>query len=80
MRRATSPSAPSVQDRVLEFEATEEEMLAWYLQGVLERTGGNQTEAQRVLAIDRTTVRRRMAKLGLSPRPPRPPRRPSRGA
>ena len=40
-------------------------MLAWYLRGVLERNGGNESEAQRVLAIDRATVRRRMAKLGL---------------
>ena len=40
-------------------------MLGWYLRGVLEKTGGNQSEAQRVLAIDRATVRRRMAKLGL---------------
>lgn len=55
----------TVETRVFNFEATEEEMLGWYLRGVLQRTGGNQSEAQRVLAIHRATVRRRMAKLGL---------------
>jgi DNA-binding protein Fis len=68
MRRAATTqdtSDTTVETRVFAFEATEEEMLAWYLRGVLERTGGNQSEAQRVLAIDRATVRRRMAKLGL---------------
>jgi DNA-binding protein Fis len=55
----------TIETRIFAFEATEEEMLAWYLRGVLERTGGNQSEAQRVLAIHRATVRRRMAKLGL---------------
>jgi DNA-binding protein Fis len=68
MRRAMS-NATSLRDRVFNFEATEEEMLGWYLQGVLERTGGNQSETQRVLEIDRATVRRRMAKLGLLPPP-----------
>jgi DNA-binding protein Fis len=56
-----------LKDRILKFEATEEEVVAWYLRGVLEKTGGNQSEARRVLAIDRSTVRRRMEKLGLAP-------------
>jgi len=64
-RRASVPDERTLESRVFAFEATEDEMLAWYLRGVLEKTGGNQSEAQRVLAIDRATVRRRMAKLGL---------------
>ena len=57
--------------RILRFEATEEELLAWYLRGVLARTGGNQSEAERVLAIARTTIRRRLAKLERDGRPRR---------
>ena len=55
----------NIPARILEFAATEEELVAWYLRGVLARTGGNQSAAQRVLAIDRGTVRRRMEKFGL---------------
>jgi DNA-binding protein Fis len=54
-----------VPKRILEFEATEDEVIAWYMRGVLDRTRGNQCEAQRVLAIDRSTIRRRIEKFGL---------------
>jgi len=54
-----------VPKRILEFEATEDEVVAWYMRGVLDRARGNQCEAQRVLAIDRSTIRRRIEKLGL---------------
>ena len=54
-----------IPKRILAFEATEDEVIAWYMRGVLERAGGNQCEAQRVLAIDRSTIRRRIEKLGL---------------
>jgi hypothetical protein len=54
-----------VPKRILNFEASEEELIDWYMRGVLEKTRGNQSEAQRVLEIARTTVRRRMAKLGI---------------
>ena len=60
-----------IPKRILDFEATEEELIAWYLRGVLEKTRGNQSEAQRVLEIARTTVRRRMAKLGIGTGPPK---------
>jgi transcriptional regulator of acetoin/glycerol metabolism len=56
-----------VPKRILEFEATEEEVIAWYMRGVLERAAGNQCQAQRVLAIDRSTIRRRIEKLGIGP-------------
>ena len=54
-----------IPKRILDFEATEDEVIAWYMRGVLERAGGNQCEAQRVLAIDRSTIRRRIEKFGL---------------
>lgn len=54
-----------IPKRILEFEATEDEVIAWYMRGVLERAGGNQCEAQRVLEIDRSTIRRRIEKFGL---------------
>jgi DNA-binding protein Fis len=54
-----------VPERILAFEATEDEVIAWYMRGVLERAHGNQCEAQRVLHIDRSTIRRRIEKLGL---------------
>ena len=54
-----------IPQRILDFEATEDEVIAWYMRGVLERAGGNQCEAQRVLAIDRSTIRRRIEKFGL---------------
>jgi DNA-binding NtrC family response regulator len=54
-----------VPARILSFEATEDEVIAWYMRGVLDRARGNQCEAQRVLAIDRSTIRRRIEKLGL---------------
>ena len=54
-----------IPQRILDFEATEDEVIAWYMRGVLQRAGGNQCEAQRVLAIDRSTIRRRIEKLGL---------------
>jgi hypothetical protein len=63
------PDEPDDEDeipqRILRFEATEDEVIAWYMTGVLERAGGNQCEAQRVLAIDRSTIRRRIEKFGL---------------
>jgi DNA-binding protein Fis len=58
-----------VPERILAFEATEDEVIAWYMRGVLERTHGNQCEAQRVLHIDRSTIRRRIEKFGLRRRP-----------
>ena len=54
-----------VPARILAFEATEDEVITWYMRGVLDRARGNQCEAQRVLAIDRSTIRRRIEKLGL---------------
>ena len=54
-----------IPKRILDFEATEDEVIAWYMRAVLERAGGNQCEAQRVLAIDRSTIRRRIEKFGL---------------
>jgi DNA-binding protein Fis len=60
-------SVDEVPKRILEFEATEEEVIAWYMGGVLERASGNQCQAQRVLAIDRSTIRRRIEKLGIRP-------------
>jgi DNA-binding NtrC family response regulator len=59
-------SKADVPKRIVNFEATEEELIDWYMRGVLERTHGNQSEAQRILEIARTTVRRRMAQLGIS--------------
>jgi DNA-binding protein Fis len=58
-------SVEEVPKRILEFEATEEEVIAWYMRGVLDRARGNQCAAQRVLAIDRSTIRRRIEKFGL---------------
>ena len=57
--------AEDIPKRILEFEATEDEVIAWYMRGVLDRACGNQCAAQRVLAIDRSTIRRRIEKLGL---------------
>ena len=39
--------------------ATLHEAGDWYLRRVLARTGGNYTETARILAVDRSTVRRR---------------------
>lgn len=64
-RDERAPRDARVPQRILDFEATEDEVIAWYMRGVLERAGGNQCEAQRVLAIDRSTIRRRIEKLGL---------------
>ncbi len=64
-------SFDDVPKRILEFEATEDEVIAWYMRGVLERADGNQCQAQRVLAIDRSTIRRRIEKFGLWRRPAR---------
>ena len=51
--------------RIRSFEATEDEVIAWYMRGVLDRARGNQCEAQRVRALDRSIIRRRFEKLGL---------------
>lgn len=51
--------------RIRSFEATEDEVIAWYMRGVLDRARGNQCEAQRVRALDRSIMRRRFEKLGL---------------
>lgn len=69
-------SVDEIPKRILDFEATEEEVLAWYMRGVLERAAGNQCQAQRVLEIDRSTIRRRIEKLGIrTSRPVRASRR-----
>lgn len=54
-----------ISARIRSFEATEDEVIAWYMRGVLDRARGNQCEAQRVHALDRSIIRRRFEKLGL---------------
>lgn len=50
----------------LRLAATEDEVIAWYMRGVLDRARGDQCEAQRVRALDRSSIiRRRFEKLGL---------------
>jgi len=67
--RCSSPRAPpetrtGASPKGLDCRATEEEVVAWYTAAVIERAKGNQSEATRILHIDRGTLRRRLAKLG----------------
>jgi DNA-binding NtrC family response regulator len=54
----------NVPDRILGCEATEKEVVNWYMKRVLEKVDGSLTETHRILDIDRSTIRRRLEKLG----------------
>lgn len=58
-----------------ECRATMDQLIGWYVQRVLERTGHNVAHAARILGVDRTTVRRRARTNDA--RPPKSTRRPS---
>lgn len=69
--RSAGGDTLDVPPHILNCEASEEEVVEWYMRRVLEKAGGNQSQAQRILDIDRSTIRRRMEKLGLAdPAPP----------
>jgi DNA-binding NtrC family response regulator len=68
---ATAELLAVVPQRILDCTATDEEVGAWYLKRVLKHTKGNQSEAERILGIDRGTIRRRAAKLGLTDKAPK---------
>jgi two-component system response regulator HydG len=64
--RYAEPSAdnqgPAVPDAILKCTATADEAKRWYIQRVVERFGGNASRAEKVLGIDRGTVRRALRK------------------
>ena len=51
--------------RILDCAVTEEELRDWYFQRVLDAANGNQTEAERMLGKNRSTVGRRLKRLAL---------------
>ena len=54
--------SPDVPPRILNSEATEAEVLKWYLARVLEKTDGNAQRAAEILKVDRGTLSRRKKK------------------
>jgi len=56
------PPSLVVPDAILKCGATAVEVADWYMNRVLESVGGNQSRAEKVLCIDRGTIRRRLVK------------------
>ena len=51
-----------VPERVLACEATEDEVVHWYLERVVASVGNNLSRAEKVLGVDRGTIRRRLGR------------------
>lgn len=58
-----------VPERILRCAAPESEVIEWYMRRVIERTSGNLSEAQRILGVDRSTIRRRLERIAIAPLP-----------
>ena len=48
--------------RVLACDVTQDEVMAWYTERVLQRCGGNKTQAGEILGVDRNTLARKAKK------------------
>lgn len=58
----SAAGSPDVPPRILNSEATEAEVLKWYLAQVLKKTDGNAQRAAEILKVDRGTLSRRRKK------------------
>jgi DNA-binding NtrC family response regulator len=65
LRRSEVPAPPAAHgapEAIRRFEAPLELVEAWYARGAVERAGGNLSQAARALAVDRATLRRKLAR------------------
>jgi transcriptional regulator with AAA-type ATPase domain len=67
LRRPDATAAPpaarlSAPEAIRRFQAPLDEVEGWYARAVLERAGGNLSRAARALAVDRATLRRKLAR------------------